>query len=166
MKECPRCRAKYHDPTLNFCLDDGTPLVASAGDSEATVILGGYTTRENRAGRVSDGVSPVQTGYAAPPSGRKGGGAVWKILIVLVGLGVLVVAVIGAAGVIYFYRSSDNRGEVQTKTTPASPSPTAAPVDDEFGELAEQIAKLEELLNDPEKVKELIEPSLSPPDPA
>lgn len=28
MKTCPQCRATYQDPTLNFCLEDGTPLQA------------------------------------------------------------------------------------------------------------------------------------------
>lgn len=26
MKICPQCRAEYQDPSLNFCLEDGTPL--------------------------------------------------------------------------------------------------------------------------------------------
>ena len=37
MKRCPQCRRRFSDDTLNFCLDDGTPLVAEP-DSEPTLI--------------------------------------------------------------------------------------------------------------------------------
>ncbi len=31
MKECPQCRAKYFDNMLEYCLDDGTKLISTAG---------------------------------------------------------------------------------------------------------------------------------------
>jgi hypothetical protein len=40
MKRCPSCNRSYTDLSLNFCLEDGTPLVADAppaGDFNATV---------------------------------------------------------------------------------------------------------------------------------
>lgn len=40
MKRCPRCQQTYSDTSLNFCLDDGTPLIADAAppsDPHATV---------------------------------------------------------------------------------------------------------------------------------
>ncbi len=32
MKRCPECRRDYHDDTLRFCLEDGTPLVYGVSD--------------------------------------------------------------------------------------------------------------------------------------
>jgi len=38
MKRCPNCNRSYTDASLNFCLEDGTPLVAEAPpDSNATI---------------------------------------------------------------------------------------------------------------------------------
>lgn len=40
MKECPECQRSYTDDTLNFCLDDGSRLIASgAGQEFPTAIL-------------------------------------------------------------------------------------------------------------------------------
>jgi TolB-like protein/Tfp pilus assembly protein PilF len=36
MKRCPECRRNYSDETLNYCLDDGTPLVDGPGDLSST----------------------------------------------------------------------------------------------------------------------------------
>lgn len=38
MKECSRCKRLYPDTTLNFCFDDGAPLV-SVSDEPSTVLL-------------------------------------------------------------------------------------------------------------------------------
>src|SRR6185369_7233575 len=40
MKRCPSCNRSYTDPALNFCLEDGTPLVVDApppSDPNATM---------------------------------------------------------------------------------------------------------------------------------
>src|SRR6476661_5216316 len=40
MKRCPSCNRSYTDPSLNFCLEDGTPLVVDApppSDPNATM---------------------------------------------------------------------------------------------------------------------------------
>src|ERR671938_1822673 len=33
MKRCPTCNRTYSDPSLNFCLEDGTPLTTDAPSS-------------------------------------------------------------------------------------------------------------------------------------
>jgi hypothetical protein len=38
MKQCPNCNRTYPDDTQSFCLDDGTPLIASY-DPEATHVI-------------------------------------------------------------------------------------------------------------------------------
>jgi adenylate cyclase len=49
MKRCPQCDFAYVDETLNFCLEDGTPLAyAATGDvTIATRILSGETSQES-----------------------------------------------------------------------------------------------------------------------
>ena len=37
MKRCPTCNRTYADLSLNFCLEDGTPLTADAPDPNATI---------------------------------------------------------------------------------------------------------------------------------
>ena len=37
MKRCPTCNRTYTDPSLNFCLEDGTPLTTDAPDPNATI---------------------------------------------------------------------------------------------------------------------------------
>src|SRR5688572_14426125 len=44
MKRCPECRRTYDDETLNFCLDDGVSLTASA-DERPTMRFGYADTR-------------------------------------------------------------------------------------------------------------------------
>lgn len=41
MKQCPECRRVYRDETLNFCLEDGSRLIAAAmsGDEPTTAVL-------------------------------------------------------------------------------------------------------------------------------
>lgn len=40
MKTCPACRTQYSDDTLQFCLQDGTPLVGGPSGETPTVVLG------------------------------------------------------------------------------------------------------------------------------
>lgn len=44
MKRCPSCQSQYTDPTLSFCLHDGTPLVDASMSSEQTFVLGEQET--------------------------------------------------------------------------------------------------------------------------
>ncbi len=40
MKYCPTCKRTFTDPTLGFCIEDGTPLVPDdSADSQATAIF-------------------------------------------------------------------------------------------------------------------------------
>lgn len=40
MKSCPICKTRYTDDTLQFCLQDGTPLVSQEVTETPTVVLG------------------------------------------------------------------------------------------------------------------------------
>lgn len=39
MKQCPSCRSRYTDDTLQFCLQDGTPLAAVYADNETETVI-------------------------------------------------------------------------------------------------------------------------------
>ncbi|MDQ6653500.1 MAG: hypothetical protein M3Y84_12240 [Acidobacteriota bacterium] len=108
MKSCPTCKRTYTDASLNFCLEDGTPLVneaAPVGDLSATIRY--IDPRDTSAPRgedyrqqvaapdrqVADRVRPItppqqwspQAASAAP---RRKSNAVWWVLggIVVVGI--------------------------------------------------------------------------------
>jgi serine/threonine-protein kinase len=60
MKQCPECRRAYQDETLNFCLEDGTPLVAvDPGQEPSTAIIGSVS-----------GEKPVQRYIPSEPIGN------------------------------------------------------------------------------------------------
>jgi pimeloyl-ACP methyl ester carboxylesterase len=46
MKRCPVCRRSYDDPTMNFCLADGSRLVSAGRDEDAATALFNGTERE------------------------------------------------------------------------------------------------------------------------
>jgi len=95
MKRCPKCKRKYEDDSLRFCLDDGTPLF-DARDSEAppTEIMPGrgLPTLKSSAptaqtfsssGNVS---APVRETQATNPLLTGGVIAIALLLLVLVGI--------------------------------------------------------------------------------
>lgn len=50
MKICPACQTQYSDDTLQFCLQDGTPLVGPSDVETPTVVLGETETVLARGG--------------------------------------------------------------------------------------------------------------------
>jgi hypothetical protein len=120
MKLCPSCKRTYTDPSLNFCLEDGTPLVnesAPGGDPNATVryteirdtnppkteIYPSFPSASSPAAPASPPAAPISQPpqWAPAPASlpgvapRKKSSAIWWI----VG-GIVVVAVIGIGLVI------------------------------------------------------------------
>jgi hypothetical protein len=120
MKRCPTCDRTYTDPSLNFCLEDGTPLVpdAPAFDPNATVRYPSardtaepppteiyrpeppVTTPRRTAPPPPPPPPPQQqwtpTMTAAPP--RKKSNAIWWILggltaVVIIGIGLVVMVI-------------------------------------------------------------------------
>jgi TolB-like protein/Tfp pilus assembly protein PilF len=72
MKQCPECKKAYNDDTLNFCLDDGTPLVGDPvlGSDEALTAL--MPARRAAKAALSMGMSKDRdrTGTGAAAHGR------------------------------------------------------------------------------------------------
>lgn len=116
MKSCPTCNRSYTDASLNFCLEDGTPLVnapASGYDPNATIRYTDvrdtnpppdYSAVPRPPEPPSGGVSPARQQWQPLPSppaaslspvGRKKSSPVWWILA-----GLLVLGIIGVGAVI------------------------------------------------------------------
>jgi hypothetical protein len=116
MKTCPSCNRTYTDASLNFCLEDGTPLTASGPSSAAPGFDPNATIRytdardtkppappQQPAAQASYGVaSPVATHgsqfgpqqrstLSGPGAQRKKSNTVWWVLGGLAVLGVIVI---------------------------------------------------------------------------
>ena len=116
MKRCPQCRRRYSDDSLNFCLDDGAPLVGEP-DSDPTLIT--PIIARPTAPPVSPGFAP-----ASQSSNR------WILLAAVI----LLALMLGGGAVALFYRvnksDSPNDGNI-AKTLPANSatkSPNQEPV--------------------------------------
>ena len=110
MKRCPTCNRTYNDLSLNFCLEDGTPLAAVGPDPNATIRYpGARDTAEPPPTEIyhptAPPVSPRQTAPPPPPppqwsptpaqQPRKKSNAVWWILgglaaVFVIGIGLVV----------------------------------------------------------------------------
>jgi hypothetical protein len=134
MKRCPTCQRTYTDLSLNFCLEDGTPLTsdASAADPNATIrypsardtsepppteIYRPATAPTARPAPPPPPPPPQQPQWSPAPTQppRKKSNAVWWILgglaaVVIIGVG-LVVMIIALASL-----SSNTNGNLNANT--------------------------------------------------
>ncbi|MGI9069233.1 MAG: hypothetical protein ACR2HX_22875 [Pyrinomonadaceae bacterium] len=92
MKRCPSCHRTYTDASLNFCLEDGTPLLSDAAPSPPPVEI--HHQPAPLLNRVDPMAQPRQWSPVPPMPVRKKSTAVWWVLGGLLVAGVLV---IGAA---------------------------------------------------------------------
>jgi hypothetical protein len=108
MKRCPTCNRTYTDTSLNFCLEDGTPLITGAGrvhDPDATLrysdpidTRGAPATEIYRQptpllNQVDASAQPRQWSPTPVQQPRKKSNAVWWILGGMIVLGLIVVGV-------------------------------------------------------------------------
>lgn len=140
MKQCPACRTTYTDDTLVYCLADGNTLI-DLGEQQTVVhpASGG--------GMRVDIPQPIQPPlqYAEPKSN---GGAMKAFFIIAGVLAMVVLAVVGAAAIIYF-----NRDSVSGVTNTQTPTPvkSVSPTPDPNKELRDQIANLEKQIAEQKK---------------
>src|SRR5437867_6474245 len=148
MKQCPACGTTYTDTSLRFCLADGRPLTDLA-DSQETVIQGGaFHSAETIAmgderARVEIPRETVQMPtpafQTAKPSVQKSSGGIFKVILVIIGLGIFAMIAIATVAFIYFnmngQETAANRSTVDIKT-PLTPVPS--PTKDDEEELRDQ----------------------------
>jgi hypothetical protein len=107
MKRCPSCRRRYGDDSLNFCLDDGSTLLAEP-DSEPTLIAPTLAAPLTPA-RITS--SPSQSSTSSPR---------WILLSVIILLAVMLGG--GAVALLYRINKWDSPNDERTSTTsPATP---------------------------------------------
>ena len=95
MKLCPKCRTNYSDDTLNFCLEDGTPLVSRAEVHEpATALLSGVQSLSELPTRPQVRTTSKKAGIAPPQNRLKASN---RRLLALAG-----VAVLATGGFLWF----------------------------------------------------------------
>jgi hypothetical protein len=151
MKTCPACKTQYSDDTLQFCLQDGTPLTWVGVPETPTVVLGETETVVSRGGQgkvtvpIGDSNSPPWqpsqvTRVATAVPEKKRSNTVLAIGLAVIGMLVLF-AIIGV-GAIVFWRNSQQAGVQNANAVPnanvsgpnigynSSPTPhtTASPV--------------------------------------
>ena len=110
MKRCPKCRRRFSDDSLNFCLDDGTPLLAEP-DSEQTLIAPTIAAA---------GYPQLQpgSGETANQSSHR-----WILFVFIVLLAVM----LGGAAVAFLYRINQWDSKTNEPATPAVKSPEKVP---------------------------------------
>lgn len=132
MKRCPSCNRTYTDVSLNFCLEDGTPLVADvqpASDPHATVRYPPprdtgeppateiYRQQMPMLNQVPEMTPPQPQWARAPVVARKKSSAVWWVLGI-----VAVVAIIGVGLVIMLIALASLGSNVNENTNTRSNS--------------------------------------------
>jgi ketosteroid isomerase-like protein len=137
MKHCPTCQRNYADDNLRFCLHDGGELLwaqmPADTDPEATLVAPKFPDAPTQVVPLPPSTNlpapPVTPSYTPAPPATSGGGMGWKIAVAV--LGVLLLGVLGAAGVILFWWQSPSSSSVaQTGDNPqitvATPTPKRA----------------------------------------
>src|SRR6266545_5072932 len=142
MKRCPSCNRTYTDIALNYCLEDGTPLVSDTSpefDSQATVSYPGPRdtsepppteiyrpdTAPNRAPQIAQPPqwSPMPSAPSfspPPPVPRQKSNAVWWVLgglaaVGIIGIGLLIMLV-ALASMSSVSNENANRGNTNSRT--------------------------------------------------
>lgn len=152
MKYCPNCRTEYADDSLQYCLQDGTPLVVNANQS----VSANYET-ESETLVVPKKVEPIRF---EPPSSYQTNQTNWQpnqqpviierepkktntaAIVVMTALGTILLLGLGGLGAWLYFRNTQPQVAVNINAAPqnrssnaannqnanlATPSPTATP---------------------------------------
>jgi TolB-like protein/tetratricopeptide (TPR) repeat protein len=93
MKHCPECNKNYADPTISFCLIDGTPLIfGQAVEEPQTAILSGDFPSEAPTRSIDPHTTAPTESFPFPVSAEKPSLSKSKHLLIFGGLAILVLA--------------------------------------------------------------------------
>ncbi len=128
MKRCPKCKRRYEDDSLKFCLEDGTPLSNQTRDANppATEIMprGGPTLKSATNPTIAS--YPNAASFRPPESEVRASNPVLTAGVIAIVL--LLLALVGIAGFFVFKQTSTNqtaKTEVNTPTPNRGSSPPA-----------------------------------------
>lgn len=147
MKRCPACSAVYHDPELNFCLNDGARLEtrpAFANESDETVLM------DQGGGMAASQLSTqFQIAGSNAPEQKKRTSAAVNFLAILgiAGIFFLILAGAGAAAFFYFDGMSMVR-DGRPRIEPPRPKPPPVEKKGPQRSLDEQLADLEKKIEE------------------
>src|ERR1044072_4184973 len=97
MKRCSTCNRTYDDPSLSFCIDDGTPLTRVERDDNTTVVRP-RNTEENTEDNDWNAVAYQPPSPYVPPGTERKRRRMWPWVVGIVGafiLGILALSVVG-----------------------------------------------------------------------
>lgn len=109
MKRCATCNRTYIEPTLSFCIDDGTPLIAVDADDDETVV----NVRERESGANEAAYQPPAP--YVPPVAQPARKRAWPWVVGLLGaflLGILAIGIVAAILVPRMLRRDETSGAV------------------------------------------------------
>lgn len=122
MKRCPKCKRKYDDDTLRFCLEDGTPLFdARDSGAPATEILPARASPTLKSSGPT--VSSFRDGDQAPSSERAGQPANPLLTGGVIAIALLLLVLVGIVAFFVLKQSGGN----QSATTNTSPTNVNVP---------------------------------------
>jgi hypothetical protein len=117
MKRCSTCNRTYTDPTLSFCIDDGTPLTSIAPQDETTVV----SPRDNDSSANSDWSTPYRPpGSYVPPVKQASRRRAWPWILGILGafiLGIIAISIAAAILVPRLMRSRQNERAPRVETS-------------------------------------------------
>lgn len=131
MKICPTCNRTYQDPTLNFCLEDGSVLQqAQASATPDTVLINQPRTMADTAPTTPQMQQPqwntAPQQYAGQPK-RSSKAWIWVLLILG---GLMLMCGGGVVGLIFFAASQESQtGPLSKDKTPTPSGPDTAQSD-------------------------------------
>jgi Bacterial SH3 domain len=163
MKQCPVCKNTYTDDSLQFCLADGAALFSLSTSSEITQQFptGTNPIHVNIPQDTSPTIVKPNTQPTVEPIKKGGNGLIIGFLIAL-----LLLVVIGSAGVIGWLLLKGDGNEVNVKTTPTpviTNSITKTPIPNDTENLKEKIANLEKQIQEQKKTNTTV-PTINAPD--
>jgi len=151
MKQCPVCKNTYTDDSLQFCLADGAALFSPSIASEVTQQFPGDTNpiRVNIGQETSPTVVRPTVLPPPEPVKKRGSGIIIGLLVTI-----LILVILGSAGVIGWLLLKDQGKDVviNTKPTPVNTnSLTKTPTPADTENLKEKIANLEKQIKEQNK---------------
>lgn len=127
MKICPQCRNTYTDDTLQYCLQDGTPLNNYSASENPTVNWGETETlvtprqpaRYDTQKSVSQNWQENESVFSSEPPEPEKSNTVKTVLLTLLGM-LVFLAVGGTVGYIVWKNSREKEVAVNTNTKPVN----------------------------------------------
>lgn len=133
MKVCPHCKTQYSDVTLNFCLQDGTPLTDARLSDLATIAMTEVETvaAQSEASRLNFPERESRTyseRSAIQPGTTPNKGSSTKWAVALTAIGMLVIGGIVALSAWIYLQKNQNKTVKNTDVSRVLNSPDRTPI--------------------------------------